>query len=280
MGRNEQGGVDRIWACSCPLCRGVVYPVLRRLLRGLRIREKLVEEVKEVSEEQGEEYKHAETEELKNLVEALKNSIMELRSAISDLTSPFNLMRQAAEKEELKAIREAAEDTGPVPFSASPAAVPIATRPAGPQPEVAVARPKEVVEEKPKERVERVVPPKPSIEEMRPAERREVPLIKALRLLRLLYTLRGKLSSHNIENLVQLLVVMGAIDEGMANTVRQMLSLVEEGMRSGLSPEDQAVIIYSLAKTLGVEDEEFEEEVASILLKRLGGGGIWGSQQQ
>ena len=251
--------------------------MLRRLLRGLRVVEKPREEVMEVSEEQREEPRTADVEELKTLVEALRNSVMELRSAISDLTSPFNLMRQAAEREELKAIKEVAEDTGPVPFSASPTAVPTAPQPAGPQPRVAVVQPKEA-----EERVEEVEEkPLPRAVEERPrVARREVPLVKALRLLRLLYTLRGKLSSHNIENLIQLLVVMGVIDEGMADTVRQLLGLVEEGMRSGLTPEDQAVIIYSLAKTLGVEDEEFEEEVASILLKRLGGGGIWGSQRQ
>ncbi len=272
--------MERVWTCSCPVCRGTVYPVLRRLLRGLHVVEKPREEVMEVSEEPREEPKPVETDELKTLVEALRNSVMELRSAISDLTSPFNLMRQAAEREELKAIREATEDAGPVPFSASPTAVPTAPRPAGPEPRVTVVQPKEAVKvEKPVEEAER---PQPVAMEERPrvVARREVPLVKALRLLRLLYTLRSKLSSHNIENLIQLLVVMGAIDEGMADTVRQLLSLVEEGMRSGLSPEDQAVIIYSLAKTLGVEDEEFEEEVASILLKRLGGGGIWGSQQQ
>lgn len=272
--------MERVWTCSCPVCRGTVYPVLRRLLRGLRLAKKPRGEAMEVSEEQREEPRPVETDELKTLIEALRSSVMELRSAISDLTSPFNLMRQTAEREELRTIREAAEEAGPVPFSASPTAVPAAPQPAGPQPKVAVVQPREV--EKAGRRVEEAEKPAPPAVEERPrrVERREVPLVKALRLLRLLYTLRGKLSSHNIENLIQLLVAMGVIDEGMANTVRQLLGLVEEGMRSGLSPEDQAVIIYSLAKTLGVEDEEFEEEVASILLKRLGGGSIWGSQRQ
>ncbi len=277
---------ERFWVCNCPVCRGIVKPLFRRLIPSKKPSiggEEQVEEVETVSSE--EERKGADVEELKELVEALKDSILELKATISDISSPFNKMKQPSNEEE-------EEEHEVAPISASPRIVYPEKAPAPPITEEKVTREEygekriekpelrkttiEKTEEK-KEAIEKTMP-KELVKEKKHGYKGPTDLKRALKMMRMMYKLSEKVPGEHIQQYLRLLKTLGLLDEKTSETIEVLTKIVEEGSEKGMSPEDQMIAIYSLAKMIGVEDPDLEEEMTMLMIEKLkpkGGSGSW-----
>ena len=93
---------------------------------------------------------------------------------------------------------------------------------------------------------------------------------RTARILRVVHALREKVPGEAINDMVELLRAMGLVSGDDVELVKKIVRIVDEGMERGLSPDDQVIILYSLAKSLGVTDEEMEDEMLRLAIKKLG----------
>lgn len=92
-----------------------------------------------------------------------------------------------------------------------------------------------------------------------------------LEIARTLWSLGEDLPPDMIDSIVDILEAAGAIDEKKKVVVKKFVSFMVEARSRGLTPEQQLVALYALARSLGIRDEEFEDEVFRSLVRIIGG---------
>ncbi len=286
----KRKGSEGVWVCDCPLCRVIVKPLLSPWLsfqEPLERGESKEDGVGEMGEEIKDE-KNREVEELKELIEALRESIVDLKSAIMDMTSPISKVRRKEPLEE----EEEEHEVPPLSASAEVRGTPMLVKGEYIQPtarketkkgerkEEGMERKESVFEEKGKEEVKEEKPVEERRASLRPG-RAYMDLKRTVKMLRMLYKLAKKIPSDSIDSYIKLLQALGVTDEKTVETLKIMKDIVESGLRTGLDPEDQIVAIYGIAKMLGVDDPELEEEILQLMIEKIRGGAKnWEPQQQ
>ncbi|MCD6324003.1 MAG: hypothetical protein J7L55_02700 [Desulfurococcales archaeon] len=234
------------------MCRVTVRPLLRFLVRrwlGNAPREEIREaEVGVMGEERKEE---ASREEISELVNALKEAVMELRETVSELSNPLARIEKVpvSESREEKPQRRGEGVRRPEESGEKP----------GVKESVPVLTPTLKAEEP---RLE--VPKLPT-----PRSVSGMDLRRALRLLRLVLELKGSVTPELIEKYVDLFRKLNLVGEGESEILRDLVTLAAEGSKYGLTAEDHIAVMALLAKTLGIEDRELEEESIKLLLRRV-----------
>ncbi len=285
----KRKGSEGVWVCDCPLCRALVKPLLSP---GLSSQEPCLEGGESKGDgvgEMGEEIrgeKGKEVEELKELIEALRESIVDLKSAIMDMTSPISKVRRKEPLEEEEEEHEVPPLSASAEIRSTPMIVGKEYRPSTTKREV---RGKEKQEES-VEKQEKTIAEKEVVKEEEPVKeeketglrpRPQMDLKRTVKLLRMLYKLAKKVPSDSIDSYIKLLQALGVTDEKTVETLKIMKEIVESGLKTGLEPEDQIVAIYGIAKMLGVDDPELEEEILQLIIEKIrGGAGNWEPQQQ
>jgi len=231
--------------------------------------------------------------ELKELVGALKDAIIDLRTAVSEITNPLNVMRRYGEMEEFQAIKQTAEGKQPLgqavtapptPESASPEIV--QSYPGAPQKSShRGSKPSYMMEASPGTGFKvsaalkgetpfgteglRSFPSGFEEAQEQSVRRKSAPTLKSmskiLKLIKTMYMLRERLPSDLLGRYVELLSSLGVVPEDDSDVVKKLFEVIDEGVKKGLSIEDQLIILHILVRTLDVESEELEEEVLRIL---------------
>ncbi|MCE4604833.1 MAG: hypothetical protein F7B20_07730 [Aeropyrum sp.] len=88
---------------------------------------------------------------------------------------------------------------------------------------------------------------------------------------RTLWSLGEGLPPELIDEMVEILAAAGYLDERKRALVEKFLKFAKEAREKGLTPEQQVIALYTLARGLGVRDEEFEDEVFRSLVRIIGG---------
>ncbi len=276
------------WACDCPLCNTFVKPLLYHGLTKPKPPQPMSKSVEKMSEEKREEAR--EMEELKELVEALRESIIDLKSAIMDMTSPISKVRRREPLEEEEEEHEVPPLSASAEIRSAPTVmterVEVREKREEKPPEKKEVEKPVVAEEKPREKEKEVVketvaPTMPAREELLAARVARIDLKKIIKMLRMMYKLAKNIPVDNIENYIKLLQSIGALDERTVEAAKIVKDIVESGLKAGLKAEDQIVAIYSIAKMLGLEDPELEEEILQLVVEKIRGkAGHWEHQQQ
>ncbi len=209
--------------------------------------------------------------ELKELVESLRESILELKATISDISGPFSKAKERAESMEA----EEAESTLVTPLSASHEIahqVQQISKTSG-------KRESNIREgdggestleassiEKPFERTI-IYKEEERIKHKEPTQRWS--LNRVFKMLRLLNTLSKTLPEENIKSYIKLLKLLGFIDDSTQHTLEALMEIIETGRRANSPPENQMIVIYTLARVLGLRDPGLDEETALILVERM-----------
>jgi dimeric dUTPase (all-alpha-NTP-PPase superfamily) len=63
------------WVCNCPICRGLIYPIIKKF--------KVKDQMSEGRED-----------ELKEILEALKDTLAELKTTLGDISGPFSSIKK------------------------------------------------------------------------------------------------------------------------------------------------------------------------------------------
>ncbi|BAN90667.1 hypothetical protein [Aeropyrum camini] len=93
-----------------------------------------------------------------------------------------------------------------------------------------------------------------------------------------LWNLGESMPPEVLEKIIDLLEASGQLDGRRREVVRKYIDLMREARKLGLTPEEQIIAVYSIARSLGVRDEEFEKEVFRLVVRLLGGR-RWENQQ-
>ena len=225
------------------------------------------EEVGEVSEEGR---KEVGKEEISELVEALKDAVMQLRETLSELNNPLarigvaesaapqapgeTVEREGGESEEetkeektiakpaLHEEKHVGPELGEAQLIFGPGTIQAATS-----------------EKLGKERPELSMTKKEG----------ELNIEKVLRLLRLVFELRESVDPSIIEKYVSIYKRLGLVSDDESEVLKDLIDLTIEGSRYGLTVEDHVAVMALLAKTLGIQDKELEEESVKLLLKKV-----------
>jgi len=209
-------GKKHVWACKCPLCRTLVFPVLKRI--GVR---------SELSEEK--------EKELREILDALKDTLAELKVTLGDLSGPFSSLRKELSQPSMKDSSK-------------------------PEPQAAVKPPSEG-QEKTALRTE--------VLQQARAGAQVASLGMVLKALKILRSLREQMPGEIIEDELSLMKAVGLSEERQLEVLRQLNSLVDKSVKSGISLEDQVISIYILSKLLGISDDELEREFLDSVLERI-----------
>uniref|UniRef100_A0A7J3ZLU9 Uncharacterized protein n=1 Tax=Fervidicoccus fontis TaxID=683846 RepID=A0A7J3ZLU9_9CREN len=221
-----------------------------------------------------------ELSELKELVDALRDSILELKATLYEMTSPLAGLRKYAKEEESE---EVLPPVSALPAITSEREIKAAETLEGiGKPVKETVQPKAAFEGGKEERPEEGVTQIASVQETRGLRRQAIDIYgrysrseamavfrKAIKLLRLLYELSNSMPPIQIENYTKLLRTLGLLDDRISETISVLKDIVEVGRENGIDPEDQVIAIYSIAKVLGITDQELEEEIAFSLVERI-----------
>ncbi len=320
----EDGLLEEVWVCKCPLCRVTARPLLSYFIRRfVRRWDVMPEETggKEAGVGVGGSGGGAQEgiSELKELVEALKDAVVDLRAALSEMTNPMNLMRRYGELEELEALKrsvsttQAASARAPIPVSAqdsivsesSLAAQSTARKEGIEKPlEREAARTKEESIPKRVKEVKGIEVAKPASKEGRkvegeaggavriagrhglsvaePLSSRQPPrpsevfsegvkkfAPRIIKFIKTLYLLDERLPVPLVSKYIDLLEAVGLLRSEEVEVAKKLYEVVDEGLKRGLSVDEQILTLYILIKALGVESAELENEALKIIMKSL-----------
>jgi hypothetical protein len=280
--RDKTIGTYVPWACDCPICRVLVFPILKRFFpKSSFHKTKLVQVIEGENmsvQETGsrEERSDSEIMELRELVESLRDSILELKATITDMSSPFNKMKT------LEAPEEEEEEMNVSPISASSKIMPkrivrekIVSKPtkdkeASPV-EENIASPEKLQREEKRvsEKTETNTQTEKKVEGKTPYTK-SVEIGRILKMIKIVHALTKTVPEENLRSYLKLLNVLGVIDDKSREIFEMVLDIVENARRTGTSPEDQMIAIYTLASMLGVKDQYLDEEATLLLLEKLG----------
>ena len=233
-------------------------------------------------------------EDMKELINALKDAVVELKSLVLEAENPFrdkplvkkvkieeapSQQKQVAGEKAIEKPALASEKLtgGPTPTEQSIGATQSLT------PEnIGVAPARTGVQ---------AVPSKLEGDELAESLRQAVREIrgglsfkKILKLTELFFNIRKPVLQDNLPKIIRLLELTGYVGDVEAELLRLLSDIANDSRKFKIRPEDNVIIAYMIAKTLGVEDREFENELLDILYKIVIGGrgeGVseWESQQ-
>ena len=215
------------------------------------------------SEIEGEE---ASKEELNQLVSALKDAIIDLRETVSELSNPLIKLETPTEPPTNK---QRNQESVALPGELG-SKVKEKTQPATSVTEG--KKLKEEFSELPSFTLPIVSPTKTLLnkgtQEGSGASGR-VQLKKVLSVLKLLLELKESVDTSLIDRYIGIFKRLNLVSDDEAKILRDLIDLVTEGSKYSLTAEDHVAIMALLAKTLGIRDEELEEESLKILLSTI-----------
>jgi len=217
-------------------------------------------------------------EELNQLVSALKDAIMDLRETVSELSNPLiRLSTPTQAPTGMRGNQEGTTSSRELESEVEEKKLETTSLSEG-------KKKKEEISELPSFTLPIVSPTKG----LHTEETREeagasgrIQLRKVLSILKLLLELKESVDTSLIDRYVGIFRRLNLVSDEEANVLRDLIDLVTEGSKYRLTAEDHVAIMALLAKTLGIRDEELEEESLKILLstvkKRIKGLGTPGS---
>ncbi len=209
-------------------------------------------------------------EDLSQLVEALKEAVMELRETVTELTNPLNRLSYSSEGTE-----------GTNNYKAKVEAIPLS------KPTEERSKEDTILSSADSELVSGTSASKPGAmpsEEKSDLEKlvsyvspgathlalgNENKLRRIMRLMRVVFNLRGKVPPELLERYIEIFVGLRLITREDADLVKNVLRAINEGYASGLGPEEQILLMTLLAKGLGINDEVLEEEALRVIAENL-----------
>jgi len=210
-------------------------------------------------------------EDLSQLVEALREAVMELRETVTELTNPLNRLPYSSGEGEGSNYKARVE------------AIPLSKPSEGKSTEEDIQQSNNASTEMRPEGTtteQHIVPPKgrENLENLmnyvisgtpRSASRTENRLRRIMRLMRVVFNLRGRVPPELLERYVDIFVGLRLISKDDADLVKSVLKAINEGYASGLGPEEQILLMTLLAKGLGINDEVLEEEALRVIAESL-----------
>jgi len=210
-------------------------------------------------------------EDLSQLVEALKEAVMELRETVTELTNPLNKLSYGSE-----------ETGGASMYRAKVEAIPLSkpSEEKGKEDTVPSNTDHELASEAPISEHNTALSSKDQggIERLMSYVASGVPhsalstenkLRRIMRLMRVVFNLRGKVPPELLERYIEIFVGLKLITREDADLVKNVLRAINEGYASGLGPEEQILLMTLLAKGLGINDEVLEEEALRVIAENL-----------
>lgn len=209
-------------------------------------------------------------EDLNQLVEALREAVMELRETVTELTNPLNKLSYSNEdtigtssyRAKVEAVplskpseEKNKEDTIPKSTDRDLASgISISEHGASPS--------------KDQNDIEKLVS---YVASSMPHSvlSTENKLRRIMRLMRVVFNLRGKVPPELLERYIEIFVGLKLITREDADLVKNVLRAINEGYASGLGPEEQILLMTLLAKGLGINDEVLEEEALRVIAENL-----------
>ena len=209
-------------------------------------------------------------EDLGQLVEALKEAVMELRETVTELTNPLNRLSYSGEgegeKDNYRAKVEAIPLSKPSEGKGKEDTIPSSTIHES-VPEAPISEQRTVLPEG-ENNLERLMN-YTSLGTRRQALSTESKLRRIMRLMRVVFNLRGRIPPELLERYVDIFVGLRLISKDDADLVKSVLKAINEGYASGLGPEEQILLMTLLAKGLGINDEALEEEALRVIAESL-----------
>lgn len=264
--------VWRRWPCTCPLCKLLVVPLAGvYALARAGVKEM---EAAEKREEAGAPQAHRDVgeqlKELRETIEGLKEALVDIKALLSEVNNPFVILRKAGE-EELRKVAEAAEGAQPRP-APIPASAPAGSE-YGAEDQAAVRE--GVGSTGPAHRSEREATGlggevRRALEPIASASGVVLSLGRLLKLLELLSNLYDMVPPKLVKNVITLYVKAGVLSREQGRVLRRVAALADEFKAQGLDFKRQLIIMYALARALGVRDEGLEDEVALRVLLSVG----------
>lgn len=207
---------------------------------------------------------NTEKKELSELVTALKDAVMELRETVAELTNPLNRLSQGPE-------HVVTQPTGEYHDNFTPQNLNEEHRPKMPNLPLQSKQnyPVSTSPEADKEMSPSLMIPSVSEKSTLRLKKSKINLKRITKLLKLVFELGEKVHPGLIEKYVDIFVGLGLISKEEADILRNLLKVVDEGYKHGLEAEDHLALLMLLAKSLGIEDEELEEEGMRLLIKTI-----------
>ena len=233
-------------------------------------------------------------EDVKELINALKDAVVELKSLVLEAENPFRekpLVKKVKVEEAPSLKKQVVEEKDiekPVLASEKLTGEPA---PAGQSQEPTERLAPETIGAAPAQAAVKAVSPKAESGELAESLKQAVREIrgglsfrKILKLTELFFNIRKPVLQDNLPKIIRLLELTGYVGDVEAELLRLLSEMANDSRKFKIRPEDNVIIAYMIAKTLGVEDREFENDLLDILYKIVIGGrgegvGEWESQQ-
>ncbi|MCE4606325.1 MAG: hypothetical protein F7B59_03220 [Desulfurococcales archaeon] len=220
-------------------------------------------------------------EELGELVKALKDAIVELKSIVMEAESPYREKPPAIKSVKISNVSEPTEEAR----------------------EAVHVKPQSVAEvlasqsrEKHSGGIAAGIPAKipPSVDEAKEkieealsskgSSLRELSFRRILKLTRIFFNINKPVLQDNLSKIIHMLELTGYVNEAESELLKLLADLAMDSRKFKVRPEDNVIIAYMIARTLGVEDKEFESDLLEVLYNiamsgRGEGVGEWASQQ-
>jgi len=233
-------------------------------------------------------------EDVKELINALKDAVVELKSLVLEAENPFRerpiVKKVKVEEAPSQQKQIAGEKAIEKPALASEK---LTGEPAPAEQSIGAAQSlaPENIGVTPAQTAVQAVPSKAEREELAESLKQAVREIrgglsfkKILKLTELFFNIRKPVLQDNLPKIIRLLELTGYVRDVEAELLRLLSEMASDSRKFKIRPEDNVIIAYMIAKTLGIEDREFENELLDILYKIVIGGrgeGVseWESQQ-
>jgi len=218
-------------------------------------------------------------EDLSQLVKALREAVMELRETVTELTNPLNKLSYSNESE------------GTYNYRAKVEAIPLSNKSSEENKSEGLSPPSNVdnivsrketsealtsknesvtqdieLHESNLESMNYMPPRAPTNQVLGSTGSK---LQRILRLMRVIFNLRGRVSPELLERYIDIFVGLRLITRDEAELVKNVLRAINEGYANGLGPEEQILLMTLLAKGLGINDEVLEEEALRVIAENL-----------
>ncbi len=209
-------------------------------------------------------------EDLNQLVEALKEAVMELRETVTELTNPLNRLSYGSEEAGGASMYRAKVESIPLSKPSEEGKEDTTSSSADREliPRASISERSTAMSSKDQGDIERLMGYVASgvPHSMLSTENK---LRRIMRLMRVVFNLRGKVPPELLERYIEIFVGLKLITREDANLVKNVLRAINEGYASGLGPEEQILLMTLLAKGLGINDEVLEEEALQVIAENL-----------
>jgi hypothetical protein len=228
-------------------------------------------------------------EDVKELINALKDAVVELKSLVLEAENPFRekpIVKKVKIEETAASKQSTAEKAIEKPSLASEKMI------GEPTPAQLQEAPQKILHEsiaKPPSSaaVASVSPQEEELSSIKEAVREirsgTLSFRKILKLTNLFFNINKPVLQDNLPKIIRLLELTGYIGDVEAELLRLLSDLASDSKKFKVRPEDNVIIAYMIAKTLGIEDKEFENDLLDVLYKIVIGGrgeGVSGWENQ